>query len=94
MYDLKRWAFSGDAEIKALAIAELESHPRVRHYTDRSNPGYSDGNNYYPNTDFTVGPYEDFQSIVPVWEDYKIAFPYPTSDLNRSNGKWKQNAGY
>lgn len=94
LYDLKRWALSGDAEIKALAIAELESHPRVRHYTDRSNPGYSDGNNYYPNTDFTVGPYEDFQSLVPVWEDYKIAFPYPTYYLNRSNGKWKQNAGY
>ncbi len=94
LYDLKRWAFSGDAEIKALAITELESHPRVRHYTDRSNPGYSDGNNYYPNTDFTVGPYEDFQSIVPVWEDYKIAFPYPTSVLSRANGKWKQNAGY
>lgn len=94
LYDLKRWALSGDAEIKALAIAELESHPRVRHYTDRSNPGYSDGNKYYPNTDFTVGPYLDYQSPAPVWEDYKIAFPYPTSAINRSNGKWKQNAGY
>ena len=32
LYDLKRWAVGGDAAIKALAIAELEKHPDVRHY--------------------------------------------------------------
>ena len=30
--DVKRWAKSGDAAIKALAVAELEAHPRARHY--------------------------------------------------------------
>ena len=31
-FDCKRWAVSGDSEIKALALNELNSHPRARRY--------------------------------------------------------------
>lgn len=31
-FDCKRWAVSGDPEIKALALNELNTHPRVRQY--------------------------------------------------------------
>ena len=82
--DCKRWAVSGNAEIKALAIADIEKHPDVRHYEDRSDP----------DSDFTVGPYLDYQSPKKVWADYKIAFPYSSNELTKSAGKLKQNAGY
>ena len=36
--DLRRWAVSGAAEIKALAIAELEAHPRALFHVYRSFP--------------------------------------------------------
>lgn len=83
LYDLKRWAVSGEATIKALAIAELTVHPRVRHYTDRSDP----------ESDFTVGPYEDYNTA-KVWSDHKIVFPYPSEQIKKSAGALKQNANY
>ena len=42
LYDLKRWAVGGEAEIKALAITELEKHPDARHYTNEE--GEMNGN--------------------------------------------------
>ena len=94
VFDCKRWAVGGDSEIKALALAELNSHPRARHYADRNNPGeYVDGV-FVPNTDFTEGPYEDYMSPAPQWEDYKIAFPYQSSEISKANGALKQNKGY
>lgn len=94
VYDCKRWAVSGDAEIKALALAELNTHPRARHYANRSFAGKYVGGKFVPNTDFVEGPYEDYQLPEPKWEDYKIVFPYKSEDLNKANGALKQNKGY
>ncbi len=94
LYDCKRWAVSGEAEIKALAKTELTTHPRARHYADRSNPGKYEGDVFVPNTDFTVGPYLDYQEPAKVWEDYKIVFPYRDTEIVNANGKLKQNKGY
>lgn len=93
-FDCKRWAVGGDPEIKNLALGELNTHPRVRLYTDPSNPGkYVDGE-FVVNTDFVVGPYQDYLLPEPVWEDYKIVFPYNASELLKANGMLKQNKGY
>lgn len=94
LYDCKRWAVSGDPEIKNLALAELNTHPNARHYANRSSAGSYVNGVFVPNTDFTVGPYEDYQAPAPKWEDYKIAFPYKSEDLNKANGLLKQNKGY
>lgn len=84
LYDLKRWAVGGNSEIKALAIAELEKHPDVRHYEDRANP----------DSPCTVGPYEDYMEPAKKWADYKIVFPYRDTEVANSNGALKQNKGY
>lgn len=93
-FDCKRWAVGGDAEIKNLALAELNTHPDVRHYANRSSAGKYEGGKFVPNTDFTVGPYEDYQTPEPKWEDYKIVFPYSSEDMGKANGALKQNKGY
>lgn len=84
LYDLKRWAVGGNAEIKALAIAELEAHPKVRHYVDRADP----------TSTFEEGPYLDYQEPAKKWEDYKMVFPYRDTEIARSNGALKQNKNY
>ncbi len=76
--DCKRWAVGGAAEIKALALKELNSHPQVRHYADRSDP-YSD---------CTVGDYEDYKNQLK-WNDKFITFPYPSEQINKSAGALK-----
>lgn len=82
--DLRRWAAGGTAEIKAIAVAELEKHPDVRHYADRSDPAST----------FTTGPYEDYQMPAKVWEAHKVCFPYPSNEITKSAGALKQNPGY
>ena len=76
--DCKRWAVGGAAEIKALALKELNSHPQVRHYADRSDP-YSA---------CTVGDYEDYKNQLK-WNDKFITFPYPSEQINKSAGALK-----
>jgi hypothetical protein len=76
-FDCKRWAVSGAPEIKALALNELNSHPRVRHYEDRMNP----------ESPCTVGPYEDYLTPVKVWSEKYLTFPYPSDEITRANGK-------
>lgn len=83
LYDLKRWHLSGDATLKELAAKELNSHPRVRVYKNRSNPDSS----------FTIEPYNDYKDKAQ-YQDYMIAFPYPSDVITNSNGKLKQNIGY
>ena len=83
LFDLKRWARSSNATIKALALKELNSHPRVRHYTDRSNP----------NSICTVGDYQDYKNK-NTYQDYMMVFPYPSEQIANSTGKLKQNSGY
>ena len=85
LYDLKRWAVGGNAEIKALAIAELEAHPRVRHYVDRADPTSAIKDE---------GPYLDYQEPAKKWEDYKMVFPYRDTEIARANGALKQNKNY
>ena len=84
LYDLKRWAHSGDATIKDLALKELNKHPDVRKYNDRSDP----------NSQFTVVPYEDYKIPAKNYQPKNIVFPYPSDVVKKSNGKLKQNEGY
>lgn len=83
LFDLKRWHRSDNAEIKALAEKELDAHPRVRHYEDRTNP----------DSPFTIGDYDDYKDKLP-YEDYMMVFPYPSNQVVNSNGQLKQNPGY
>lgn len=83
LFDLKRWHLSGAPEIKALAAAELNGHPEVRLYKNRDNP----------DSEFTVGPYPDYQEAAS-YQDYMLAFPYPADEVLKANGKLKQNPGY
>ena len=77
-FDCKRWAVSGAPEIAALAKAELNSHPRVRKYEDRTDPLST----------FVVGPYEDYMNPVKVWDGNEkcLTFPYPTDEITKSGG--------
>lgn len=83
LFDLKRWHRSSNAEIRALAEKELNSHPRVRHYADRLNP----------NSTFTVEPYDDYPNKT-AYDDHLMVFPYPSNQIVNSNGQLKQNPGY
>ena len=84
LYDLKRWYHSGAEEIKELASKELNAHPRVRHYTDRSK---------WDCKEVSVGDYEDYKNKAQ-YQDYMIAFPYPSTEITKSGGALKQNEGY
>ena len=83
LFDLKRWHRSSNAEIKALAAAELNAHPRVRVYEDRANPESS----------FTIAGYGDYVNKNS-YADYMMVFPYPSEQVTKSNGQLKQNEGY
>ena len=83
LYDLKRWFHSGADEIKNLAKAELDAHPSVRHYADRGDS----------NSTFVEGDYEDYKNK-SAYQDYMIAFPYPSTEITKSGGALKQNDGY
>jgi hypothetical protein len=83
LFDLKRWHRSSNAEIRALAEKELNSHPRVRHYADRTDP----------NSTFTVEPYDDYPNKA-AYDDHLMVFPYPSNQIVNSNGQLKQNPGY
>ena len=83
LFDLKRWHRSNNAEIKALAAAELNAHPRVRVYEDRANPESS----------FTIEGYGDYVNKNS-YADYMMVFPYPSEQVTKSNGQLKQNEGY
>ena len=83
LFDLKRWHRSNNAEIKALAEAELNAHPRVRFYEDRNDP----------TSDFKIGGYQDYQNKA-AYQDHMMVFPYPSEQITKSNGKLKQNPGY
>lgn len=98
--DLKRWAAGSYPEIKAIAIKELESHPRARHYSgyvkdpDTGVKKFMNGYRGDPDGTFTVGSYLDFESPAPKWENYKVCFPYPSNEITKSAGALVQNEGY
>ena len=78
-FDCKRWAVSGAPEIAKLAKAELNSHPRIRKYEDRTDP----------ESPYVIAPYEDYMSPVKVWDGNEkcLTFPYPTDEITKSMGK-------
>ena len=82
-FDCKRWAYTGNTvtngtKIQELAIAELNGHPRVRHYFDNSDP----------DSDYEIVKYPDYQNKNP-WSDKYMTFPYPSDQINKSAGKLK-----
>ena len=79
LFDLKRWHRSSNAEIKALAAAELNSRPTVRYYEDRDDPESA----------YTVDFYNDYTDKLP-YQDYMMTFPYPSQQVVKSNGLLKQ----
>lgn len=84
LVDLKRWAVSGKPEIKALAIKELTTQPRALKHASRDD-AFSAA---------TVIEYTDYNGIARTWEDYKVAFPYPSAQIAKSNNQLKQNPGW
>ena len=83
LFDLKRWHRSSVAEIKDLASAELNAHPRARHYTERNNP----------ESPCIVDDYEDYKNKKS-YQDYMMVFPYPSTEITKAGGLLKQNDGY
>lgn len=83
LFDLKRWHRSSNAEIKTIATKEINAHPRIRKYSNRSNPA----------SDFIIAPYDDYKTK-NTYKDYMMVFPYPSEQITKSNGKLKQNQGY
>lgn len=83
LFDLKRWDRSSNAEIKALADAELNASPRVRHYVNRGDP----------DSECTVGAYEDYPTK-NTYSAYMMVFPYPSAEITKAGGALKQNSGY
>ena len=83
LFDLKRWNRSSNAEIKALADAELNASPRVRHYSNRGDV----------NSDFTIGQYEDYK-VKNKYDAHFMVFPYPSAEITKAGGKLKQNKDY
>ncbi len=84
LYDCKRWAKSGAAEIKELAIKELEGIQKVRKYAQRDDPASS----------WVESEYQDTGTHHTAWEDKQIAFPYPPQQVKNSQGALTQNPGY
>lgn len=83
LFDLKRWHRSDNTEIKALAEKELNAHPRVRKYADRTNP----------KSTFTIEDYADYKNKKK-YADHMMVFPYPPLEVINSNGQLTQNPGY
>ncbi len=79
LFDLKRWHRSSNAEIKALAAAELNARPTVRYYEERENPASA----------YTVDFYEDYTDKLP-YNDNFMTFPFPSKQVTQSNGALKQ----
>ncbi len=90
LYDCKRWAVSGDATLKQLAKDELNNLPTVRVYENREDPLST----------FVSGcTYEQYEGYTQRYDgagfqDYMIAFPYPSDVLLESDNAYKQNPGY
>lgn len=84
LIDLKRWAVSGKPEIKALAIKELTTQPRVLKHENRADAFSAE----------SVIEYTDYNGIVRTWDNYKVAFPYPSAQISKSNNQLKQNPGW
>ena len=49
-----------------------------------------DGARNNPGAILEVGPYQDYNSARPAWSDYMIAIPYPSSEITKAGGLYKQ----
>ena len=52
----------------------------VAYYGARNNPGAV----------LVVGPYQDYNNPRPAWNDNLIAFPYPSAEITKAGGLYKQ----
>ena len=83
-HEIKRWAVAGASEIKALAIAELESHPDSWIYKK------NDAGEWQFDHKEAFGLYKGEKT----WADYKFSLPYPVTEITNSNGAYRQPTGY
>lgn len=83
LHDLKRWAHSsyGVPEIAAIAKAELERQPMTRVHADRMDPNC---------TEYVDQVYANCKGT-KTWTDNKIGFKYPSDEIIKSAGAYKQN---
>ena len=63
----------------SLLLQLLHSTEPVAYYGARNNPGAV----------LEVGPYQDYNNPRN-WNDNLIAFPYPTSEITKAGGLYKQ----
>ena len=84
LFDLKRWAHSsyGVADIATIAKAELERQPMVRYYSEpeRIDP---------LSTNYEERVYGNCKGTKS-WTDNKIAFKYPSAEIIKAGGLYKQ----
>ena len=82
LYDLKRWAHSkyGVAEIATIAKAELERQPMTRVHADRMDPNC---------TEYVDQVYVNCKGT-KTWTDNKIGFKYPSAEITKAGGLYKQ----
>ena len=71
-------------EVKFNGVDELgnglvDGQP-VAYYGARNNPGAI----------LEVGPYQDYNNPRPAWNDNLIAFPYPSAEITKAGGLYKQ----
>lgn len=79
LFDLKRWARSSNADIKALALSELNEEPVVRVYESPTDPHSS----------YTLGSYNAYKGKAS-YNDNLMTFPYPSLQVVNANGALKQ----
>ena len=72
------------AEVKFDGVDELGNGTvggkTVAYYGARNNPG----------AELEVGPYQDYNSPRPAWNDNLIAFPYPSAEITKAGGLYQQ----
>ena len=49
-----------------------------------------DGARTNPGAVLVVGPYQDYNSPRPAWNDNMLALPYPTAEITKAGGLYKQ----
>lgn len=80
LFDLKRWHRSSNAELKALAAAELNARPHVRVHENRGDM----------NSAYTIEEYADYALNKKPYNDNYMTFPYPSQEVTKSNGALRQ----
>ena len=79
----KTYSYTTD-EVKFDGVDELGNGTvggkPVAYYGARNNPG----------AELEVGPYQDYNSPRPAWNDNLLAFPYPSAEITKAGGLYQQ----